>query len=48
MSDHATGMSFCRHMDVAIVLADQGSFTWAPVLLSVDDIEFDTSRLERK
>ena len=41
----ATSMRSCRHEDAAMAPVDHGPLTWAPVRLSVDNIEFDTSSL---
>jgi hypothetical protein len=38
-------MRSCQHDAVAMVPADRGPLTWAPVRLNVDTIEFDTSSL---
>jgi hypothetical protein len=41
----ATSVRSCSDEVVAMVPADRGPLAWAPIRLSVDNIEFDTSCL---
>ncbi len=42
----ATSLRSCRDKDAEMALEDWGPLSWAPVQLSEDNIEFDTSCLK--